>query len=125
MARKPGLGITLPVQRGATGFFNVAFDALTQIKSNLTNLILTKKGERVMQPEFGCDIHNLLFEQITDDIQANARGTIEEAAQIWMPFVSIDDVQIRKDEDHNTTYVTVSFSLKTSVNVSDTITLVI
>lgn len=125
MAKKPGLGLTLPVQRGATGFFNTAFDALTQTKSNLINLILTKKGERVMQPTFGCNIHNMIFENITNDTQANARGAIQEATQIWLPFVSIDDVKLTKDEDHNKIYVSVSFSIKTSANISDTITLVL
>lgn len=125
MAKKPGLGLILPVQTGPQGFFNVAFDALTQVKSNLTNLILTKKGERIMQPTFGCDIHNIVFDNITDDVIANIRGSIEQAAQTWLPYVSIDDVKIQKNEDFNQLIVGVAFSLKTSLSITDTITVVI
>jgi len=46
-------GITLPLGRGETGFFQQAFVSFEQAKSNLKNLLLTKKGERIMQPNFG------------------------------------------------------------------------
>jgi hypothetical protein len=55
------IGITLPLQLGNTGYFEQSFDTLTQVKSNFINLILTRKGERVHQPEFGCCIHNYLL----------------------------------------------------------------
>ena len=122
MAVKPGLGLVLPVHDGSNGYFQVAWDALTQTKSNLTNLILTKKGERVFQPEFGCNIHNLVFEQITDDIEANAKGAIEEAVQVWLPFVTINNVQLTKNEDSNVVYITIVFNLRTNVSITDSIT---
>jgi uncharacterized protein len=122
MAKRPGLGLTLPVQDGTVGYFNIAYDALTQTKSNLTNLLLTRKGERVMQPTFGCDIQNLVFEEITDDLVATAQGSIQEAAQIWLPFITINNVVIQKDEDNNRVYVAVTFSLKTAANITATIT---
>lgn len=125
MAVRPGLGLTLPISLGSNGYFQVAWDALTQTKTNLTNLILTKKGERVMQPDFGCNIHNLVFEQITDDIEANAKGAIEEAVQLWLPFVSINDVQLVKDEESNRVFLTIVFSLQSGVNITDVITLVL
>ena len=125
MAVQPGLGLTLPVQDGPTGYFDVAYDVVTQVKTNITNLILTKKGERIMNPTFGCNIHSLVFDQITDDILANARGAIEEAIQTWMPFVSINDMQIQKKEDTNQVYLTVTFSIKAGVNLTDVLTLVI
>lgn len=125
MAKKIGLGILLPAQRGPTGYFTQGFDALTQIRSNLTNLILTKKGERIMQPTFGCDVHKILFENITDEVISNAKGTIQESAQIWLPFVMINDIKIKKDEDSNQIFILITFSLKSNVKITDSITLVI
>ena len=55
-----GIGITLPIQIGNMGYFQQSFDTLVQVKSNFINLILTRKGERVHQPEFGCGIHDYL-----------------------------------------------------------------
>ena len=39
------LGITLPIKLGKTGYFEQAFDTITQVKSNLINLLLTVKDE--------------------------------------------------------------------------------
>ena len=58
-------GITLYVQRGT--MVSLAFTSFEQVKSNLKNLLLTRRGERIFQPNFGSGIHELLFEQATDD----------------------------------------------------------
>ncbi len=119
------LGLLLPVSRGFSGYFNQGTDVLEQIKSNLINLILTKRGERIMQPMFGCTIHNLLFDQITDNTIASARGSIEESVQMWMPFILINDIQLAKEEDNNKIYVTILYNLKSNVKITDSVTLVL
>ena len=55
------IGITLPIQNGNGGYFNQSFITSEQIKSNIKNLLLTKKYERVMQPELGSGLQDLLF----------------------------------------------------------------
>lgn len=125
MAKKPGLGLLLPVERGPSGYFNQGYEALTQTKSNLVNLILTKRGERIMQPDFGCRVHELLFDNITDDLVSNVKGAIEEAVQTWLPFISIREIKVAKDEDRNKIFAEITFALKTNVRITDTVTLLI
>lgn len=51
------------------------------IISSLKNIILTRKGERLFQPEFGCNISGLLFENFskftTDAIETEVRTSVE------------------------------------------------
>ena len=42
---------------------------LTEYSSNLKNLLLTKKGERVLQPNFGSGLQSLLFEPIDETFE--------------------------------------------------------
>tara|TARA_R100000734_G_C3224822_1_gene34966 strand:+ start:10 stop:249 length:240 start_codon:yes stop_codon:yes gene_type:complete len=62
------IGLKLPFNRGNSGLFPQTETTLEQAGSNIKNLLLTAKGERVMQPEFGSRLRELLFEQQTEDL---------------------------------------------------------
>ena len=55
------IGVSLPFNKP----FNSTYSTKDQIKSNLINLILTTRGERVMNPLFGTGLRDFLFEGIT------------------------------------------------------------
>ena len=120
------IGITLPIQIGNMGYFQQAFDTLTQVKSNFINLILTKKGERVHQPEFGCGIHDYLFEQLTPENIEGARFSVVNAVERWMPFLELVQFELNaspNDLDNNRLQLYVGYRLKQNPNIRDTIIL--
>lgn len=121
-----GIGITLPLRLGNTGYFEQSFDTLTQVKSNFINLILTRKGERVHQPEFGCGIHDYLFEQLTPENIDGARLSVIEAVERWMPFLELIQFELGaapEDIDNNKIRLYVGYRLKKNPNIRDTIIL--
>jgi phage baseplate assembly protein W len=88
------LGQTLPLNRGTRGFFQSTTNALENEKSKFINLILTRKGERVSNPDFGCDLWRLLFEQKDGEIQELAQQFVIEAVERFMPYLSLQSIQI-------------------------------
>ena len=88
-------GCTFPLSYvgGNDGFFPRASSVKEQAASNLKNLLLTQKGERVGQPTFGSDLPRLLFEQRTDDISDSIDETIREAISNWLPYIEVSDIQ--------------------------------
>jgi phage baseplate assembly protein W len=121
-----GIGITLPIQLGNTGYFQQSFDTLTQVKSNFINLILTRKGERVHQPEFGCGIHDYLFEQLTAENIEGARLSVVDAVERWMPFLELVQFELNSapiDIDNNRLQLYVGYRLRRNPNIRDTIIL--
>ena len=58
------LGIGINRRSDSNGIFATNYTTIKQTRDNLINLIMTRKGERVMQPDFGCNIHRLIFEPI-------------------------------------------------------------
>ena len=88
-------GCTFPLSYvgGNDGFFPRASSVKEQAASNLKNLLLTQKGERVGQPTFGSDLPRLLFEQSTDDISDSIDETIREAISNWLPYIEVSDIQ--------------------------------
>jgi len=119
------LGIGFGRKSNSNGIFVVNYTTLTQAKDNLVNLILTKKGEREMQPDFGCDIHNLIFEQIVEEsIATDIENSILDAVNIWLPYINVDNIIFDYDEndiDANRITLEVKFSLKSNPSLSETL----
>ena len=120
-----GIGITLPLTKGKTGYFAQAFTIIDQLKSNFINLILTRKGERPMEPDFGCDIHTLMFTQMDSDYEVNVQNAVTSAVSKWMPFLTINDLVVQRDDDHNRTLITTTFSLTSNANIFATVTVLV
>ena len=77
-----------------------------------------------MQPEFGCDLHTLLFENITDDTLESAKFAVTNATEQWMPFLEILSVDATNSSTRNpnTIDMTVVYRFRNNPNVTDTIT---
>ena len=56
---------------GNQGVFGLSFSTEEQAISNLKNLILTSKGERFKQPDFGCRLAFFIFEQNSEEIESS------------------------------------------------------
>jgi phage baseplate assembly protein W len=118
-----GLGITYPLRLGNNGYFENTTDVMTQVKTNLRNLLLTVRGERMFQPAFGCDLPLVIFELQTDDGLADITAIIQTAVQNWMPFLRVNAVKVTRSEDTNDISVYISFTLLSN-NITDSIVLV-
>ncbi|MBN2823817.1 MAG: GPW/gp25 family protein [Campylobacterales bacterium] len=64
------------------------------IRESLFIILSTKIGERVMNHEFGCKIHELMFELNDAFTHAQAKMYIDEAIRRWEPRVMIESIQI-------------------------------
>lgn len=79
------------------------------VKESIKNLILTDKGERLMQPLIGGNIRAMLFENLTPAvltmIEEQVRITIEE----YEPRAELIDVEVKSAIDDNKVEVTIRF----------------
>ena len=107
------IGVSLPFN-GPSGPFNSTYSTSNQIQSNLINLLLTNKGERLYNPEFGADLKTVLFEGITEDTSNIIQNLIITNTNIFIPEITISSVDVIKDEDNNTISVTVQYRINIS-----------
>tara|TARA_Y100000593_G_scaffold33987_1_gene66707 strand:- start:620 stop:1012 length:393 start_codon:yes stop_codon:yes gene_type:complete len=66
-------------------------------KQNLLMVVMTNPGERIMFPEFGVGLKRLLFEQSDTGIKADIIASIKSQANIYLPYIIINDVVINDD----------------------------
>lgn len=108
------IGVIFPLQKGNAGYFNVSYKTIDQVHANLKNLLLTQKGEREMEPEFGCDIHRAVFQPINSNIEDFIQEKIEEAVLRWLPYVIINAVEFDIKEtntDRNIVDMEITYSV--------------
>lgn len=121
-------GVTFPIQRGNGGYFEQTFTAFEQAKANLLNLLQTQKGERVMQPQFGSGLHDLLFEQMDDEeFELALQETITQSVNYWLPYVNIEEIEVDISDqmkDRNMANLKIKFSIDNEIT-TDTITFTI
>ena len=90
------------------------------IKESIKNIVLTNKGERLFQPNFGCDINASLFENIDNNTVLILRDNIKRAIRTFEPRCDLKNVEIIADLDTNNLQATVVFS---AINTSNTTSL--
>lgn len=90
------------------------------VKESIKNIILTDKGERLMQPNFGGNIRAMLFENITPGILKLIEDQVETAIRLYEPRAELQGVIASSNIDDNVVKVTIVFYIR---NVQQPITL--
>lgn len=64
-------------------------DGANAVRQSLMLLLSTQPGERIMRPEFGCDLHRLVFEPNDETTAGLAIHYVRTAIARWEPRVEI------------------------------------
>lgn len=91
-----------------TNDVNVVED-ITAVKRAVKNLVQTNFYERPFQPELGCGIRELLFENFTPMTKVFLERKIEEVLINYEPRVDLQSVQVDDDQDGNRLVVDIYF----------------
>jgi len=121
-----GISVLLPlVYHKQDGPFQLNKTIEETVKQNFKNLILTVKGERIMDPNFGVGLHSYLFENYTLGTVRDIREeTISQAAK-YMPFINILDFKITESNTNlNQFYIYIRYSIS-SLGALDELTFVV
>ena len=113
------VGVRFPLDHSQEGFFYKTKTILDQAKSNMRNLLLTSKGERVMQPEFGSTLTDVLFNQ-GEDVENQIDEAIREAVSNWLPYIIINEINMF--QQGNQVDVSIDFSVTLEPDSFDTLT---
>ena len=118
------IGLELPLTHTNNGFFNRTKTALEQTKSNIRNLMLTAKGERLANPTFGTNLRSLVFSQESTDVESRVEEEIREAMDEFLPFVNIVSIETNfSDIQKGRLTVDLRFNLNVDLTSEENLTL--
>ncbi len=93
--------------------FDVKEDLLV-LESSVKSILLTAKGDRVMSPSFGTNLHNMVFEPDAGAVEALVREDILRAISEFEPRVALDTIVIERAPNERQVTVKVTFVSKLS-----------
>jgi len=97
MAEILGSGIAFPLQVDRRGGIALARDE-TDIEQAIELILATAPGERPMRPEFGCGVHDYVFDSIDATTVGLMEEAIREALDRWEPRIVVEKVDFNLDE---------------------------
>jgi phage baseplate assembly protein W len=121
LQRNTAIGVKLPFN--APGVFYSTFSTKDQLKYNLVNLLLTSKGERIDNPEFGTLLRSQLFGQMTETTFGDIRDSVIDSVQTYIPEILINRIDFLQDGEYssNTLVVKIDYQILIS-GQTDTVT---
>jgi phage baseplate assembly protein W len=124
------IGILLPFNKAADGrtttqnelsgsigggqLFRQSYTTEEQALSNFRNLLMTRYGERYMQPKFGTMIHDMVFEPNTELVREQLQASIEDSVKFWLPYIEMRQVDIIPDVANYAISIRIRFTVKNS-----------
>lgn len=93
MATEKFTGMQYPLVKGPRGLL-AKRTGIDQIKADMLQLLLTNPGERVMLPEFGTPLRQLVFEPNDTILEQEARRMISNSITTWEPRISVTNLQV-------------------------------
>jgi len=104
------IGVSLPFNKP----FTSTYTTKNQIKSNLVNLLLTDMGERVMNPNFGCNLKRYLFENINDVNAEKVKNAVLSSVGYYIPEITVTSIAVTPNTDYNSIDISVNYILNIS-----------
>ena len=106
------IGLELPLTHTQEGYFKRTKTALEQARSNIKNLLLTNKCERLGNATFGTNLLSLVFSQENTDLESRIEEEIRASMSEFLPNINIVNIQTNfSDENMSTAIVNLRFSL--------------
>ena len=116
MANEPdflGKGISFPISIKEGKISESSGENL--IKESIMIILGTAKGERVMRPDFGCGIHELVFAPNNTSTATLVNFYVKEALLKWEPRIEVTDVSVLSDEaEGNKLNINIDYRIKTT-----------
>jgi phage baseplate assembly protein W len=103
------VGFGFPINGNAV--FVPTYTTRDQIKANLVNFLLTNKGERLFNPNYGANLRAQLFEALEDDNLQSLESIISEYISNQFPMVDVKEIKFNSQPDNNTLFFTLTYQI--------------
>jgi phage baseplate assembly protein W len=104
-----GSGLSFPLQADQRGVLALAH-GVTDIEQAIRLILGTAPGERPMRPEFGCAVHDLVFDTIDAEMVGRVETAVCVALARWEPRIDVTELGFELGEvDQGKLVITITY----------------
>ena len=118
----PSTAVSFEFPISAPAVFNPIYANTKAVRSNIINWFLTNRGERPLNPNFGANLRQYLFEAINSNTFETLEMKIKDDLRTYFPMVTLQDLQVLGSEEYNRIKISITYFVS-NFNTSDTVEL--
>jgi phage baseplate assembly protein W len=111
-----GVGLGWPIQLDGAGAIATA-QYEESVRQAVWIILGTAKGERVMRPDFGCGIYDLVFEVNSPSTFGKIAQAVREALLVQEPRIDVRNVQVESQSAGETLLIQIEYQVRATNNV--------
>jgi Bacteriophage baseplate protein W len=111
-----GVGLGFPIQFDGSGAI-VTAQYEESVRQSIWIILGTSKGERVMRPDFGCGIYDLMFEVNSASTSGKVAQEVREALLVHEPRIDVRDVQVEAPGNGEMLLINIEYQVRATNNV--------
>ncbi|MEG4495032.1 GPW/gp25 family protein [Microcoleus sp. D3_18_C4] len=111
-----GVGWTSPVKLNSAGQIEMArYEDC--VRQSILMILGTAKGDRIMRPDFGCGIHDLVFANNSPGTIGQVIHEVRQSLIDWEPRIDLLEVDANPEEAHpNRLLILINYQVRTTNN---------
>jgi phage baseplate assembly protein W len=111
-----GVGVGFPFRvDAANGVATAQYEE--SVRQAIWIILGTSKGERVMRPDFGCGIYDLVFEVNSATTSGKVAQAVREALLVQEPRIDVRNVQVEAQDRGATLLIEIEYEVRATNNV--------
>ena len=96
-----GRGWSFPIQFSGGINPTVMVEEEEDIRQSLCIILSTRLGERIMRPDFGTDLYNMVYHNMDLTARTQLQAAIENAVLNWEPRITLDNISFDMSEERS------------------------
>ena len=110
-----GVGWAFPIEADGSGSVGLA-EYEESVRQSIWIILGTAKGERLMRPDFGCGIYDLVFEVNSPSTAGRVAQEVRDALLMFEPRIDVLDVQAQPAGDGEVLLISIDYQVRATDN---------
>jgi uncharacterized protein len=111
-----GSGWAFPAAINRTGSVRLV-TGTDEVDASIRMILSTVPGERVMRPDFGCAMWEMLFAPLTAGTLGLIEQMVREALERWEPRIALQSVLATAEQSTGTVHITIGYAVRSTNDV--------